>query len=117
MAAYHYEDVARSSADESEIMLSDLKHAKLAEQDEDDEAFTPSRKSTVKKFVFPISLISNLLFFVFILFLLSQPCYFSARTCVYEKRGKDATKEVFPLMADINKIVPERTNPMIRSHL
>jgi hypothetical protein len=108
MAPYHYEDAARSSADESEIMLSELKHAKLQEHDEDDDLYTSSRKSLLKRVAFPISLVSNLLFFVFILFLLSQPCYFSARTCVYEKRDKDA-QERAPLMADINKLVPECT--------
>jgi hypothetical protein len=106
MATYHYEDVARSSADESEIMLSDFKHAKLEEQDDDNDTFSSSHNSLLKRIAFPISLVSNLLFFVFILFLLAQPCYFSTRSCVYEKRDKDAQTSL-PLMTDVNKIVPE----------
>jgi hypothetical protein len=108
MGTHHYEDIARSSADESEIMLSDFKHAKLEEQDDDNDTFASSHNSLLKRMAFPISLVSNLLFFVFVLFLLAQPCYFSARNCVYEKRDKNAQAGL-PLMADVNKIVPERT--------
>jgi hypothetical protein len=104
MAAYHYEDLPRSSAsEESSIMLSDFKHAELEDQED---TFAPSSKSILKRIGFPISLVSNFLFFVFILFLLAQPCYFSARNCVYEKRDKDA-QAALPLMADVNKLVPE----------
>jgi hypothetical protein len=69
--------------------------------------------SKSRRFLLPLSLASNLLLFVVILFQLAHPCFFSARTCVYEKRGlsQETVMEVKApageLMGDINKIVPE----------
>jgi hypothetical protein len=97
MSTYKYEDLSRSSVDEEARPLpSDLKRAEFED--------SPSSGSQrARQLGFPLSLVSNLLFFVFILFLLAQPCYFSSRTCVYQ----DKREPELPLMADINKIVPE----------
>lgn len=77
--------------------------------------------SKSRRYLLPLSLASNLLLFVVILFQLAHPCFFSARTCVYEKRAssQETVMEVKgsrgELMGDVNKIVPEcTTTPFIR---
>ncbi|TID12759.1 hypothetical protein E6O75_ATG10252 [Venturia nashicola] len=72
--------------------------------------------SSSRRYLLPLSLGSNLLLFVVILFQLAHPCFFSARTCVYDRRGvsqdqamevMDTAKAKGELMGDVNKIVPE----------
>jgi hypothetical protein len=68
-------------------------------------------RSKPQRYLLPLSLASNLLLFVFILFQLAHPCFFSARTCVYDKRAvsQEQVMEVkgAELMGDVNMIVPE----------
>lgn len=75
--------------------------------------YTPSNS---RRYLLPLSLASNLLLFITVLFQLAHPCFFSARTCTYVKRGlsEDQAMEVMTmaeikgeLMGDVNKIVPE----------
>jgi hypothetical protein len=72
---------------------------------------TTHTHSKSRRYLLPLSLASNLLLFVVILFQLAHPCFFSARTCVYDKRGQsqEQVMEVkgMELMGDVNKIVPE----------
>ncbi|KAF2435397.1 hypothetical protein EJ08DRAFT_692646 [Tothia fuscella] len=98
MSTYKYEDLARSSLDEeeAEVLPSGLKRANFED--------APPERKIFRRIGYPISVVFNLLLFVFILFLLAQPCYFSSRTCIYRDRRKDTQ---LPLMADINEIVPE----------
>ncbi|KAE9967751.1 hypothetical protein BLS_006189 [Venturia inaequalis] len=79
----------------------------------EDGLYTPSNS---RRYLLPLSLASNLLLFIIILFQLAHPCFFSARNCVYDKRGgsQEQVKEVMDmaevkgeLMGDVNKIVPE----------
>lgn len=81
----------------------------------EDATYTPSKS---RRYLLPLSLASNLLLFVVILFQLAHPCFFSARTCVYEKRNvsQEQVMEVMDtgmaevkgeLMGDVNQIVPE----------
>jgi hypothetical protein len=65
-----------------------------------------------RRYTLPLSLASNLLLFVVILFQLAHPCFFSARTCTYDKResGKAAKGKEMKLMGDMNTFVPECTH-------
>jgi hypothetical protein len=84
--------------------------AKAAFLDTDDdsqiEELTARRTPTPRKkrhpFVLPCSLATNAIFFVAVLFLLSHPCYFSARTCIYKTDERPVG-----LLGELNRIVPE----------
>jgi hypothetical protein len=67
----------------------------------------PAPRPRSRKCGLPLSLTGNLVFFVMILFQLAHPCYFSARKCVYEKRGAEGKGVEAKLMGDVNGIVPE----------
>lgn len=105
-------DPSRSTMDqERKGMLHDFDSIDLPRTE--DAIHTPSKS---RRYLLPLSLGSNLLLFVVILFQLAHPCFFSARTCVYEKRGvsEEQVVEVMDmaevkgeLMGDVNKIVPE----------
>lgn len=66
------------------------------------------------RWVTPLSLATNIFLFLLLLFQLSQPCFFSARKCVYEKRGQEVDEQKpigevdhVRLMGDISGVVPE----------
>ncbi|QDS70583.1 hypothetical protein FKW77_000015 [Venturia effusa] len=74
---------------------------------------TPSRS---RRYLLLLSLASNLLLFIVVLFQLAHPCFFSARSCVYDQRGgsrEQAAEAIHleetrgKLMGDVNKLVPE----------
>jgi len=106
-----YDDKPRVSVDEErKAMLSPFDSIDLPRVEDG-----PEMRPKSRRFVLPFSLGANLLLFVVILFQLAHPCFFSARTCVYEKREKaQIAKEVVKLesmktelMGDLNKIVPD----------
>jgi hypothetical protein len=109
-----YEDsprARRSSIDEERKGM--LDHFDSIDLPRVEESMHANSKS--RRYLLPLSLASNLLLFVVILFQLAHPCFFSARTCVYDKRGlsQETVMEVKgsrgELMGDVNKIVPECT--------
>jgi len=89
-------------------MLHDFDSIDLPRVEESTHANSKSRR-----YILPLSLASNLLLFVVILFQLAHPCFLSARTCVYDKRGlsQETVMEVpgsqGEVMGDVNQIVPE----------
>ena len=103
-----YEDSPRRSIvdEERKGMLDHFDSIDLPRVEDTTHALPKSRK-----YLLPLSLASNLLLFVVILFQLAHPCFFSARACVYDKRGvpEESVMEVkgAELMGDVNKIVPE----------
>jgi len=112
-----YEDSPRphqSTIDEERKgMLHDFDSIDLPRVEESTHANSKSRR-----YILPLSLASNLLLFVVILFQLAHPCFLSARTCVYDKRGlsQETVMEVpgsqGEVMGDVNQIVPECTIPL-----
>lgn len=113
-------DPSRSTIDEERKGM--LHHFDSIDLPRTEEAIqTPSSS---RRYLLPLSLASNLLLFVVILFQLAHPCFFSARTCVYDKRvvSQEQVMEVMDmaevkgeLMGDVNKIVPECMHPFIRN--
>jgi hypothetical protein len=78
---------ATADDDDTRSMRSlDLEEAKamLRDAPEHEALFEPRKRSRVTRCVAPCSLVLNALLFVAVLAILSHPCSFSSRKCVYE---------------------------------
>lgn len=81
--------------EEAKAMLRDApEHAALME---------PSRSGRIRRLITPCSIVLNLVLFLAILLVLSNPCSVSSRKCVYRR-------DSVALMGDFNRYVPECTS-------
>jgi hypothetical protein len=84
----------------------DFEEAKAMLQDAPQNAFLePSNRRRLKDFLYPCSITTNLLLFAFLLVILGNPCYFSSRTCLYQKADSGNTD--LKLMGEEHGMVPD----------
>jgi hypothetical protein len=101
--------------DESHSLHSlDLEEAKamLRDAPEHSAFLEPNRRNHMRAFLYPCSITTNLLLFVFVLMVLGNPCYFSSRTCVYPKAPSEGSQ--LKLMSEEHGLVPECSTPIFQ---
>lgn len=79
----------------------------LRDATEQDALFGPPKRSRVKRWVAPCSLLANAVLFFAVLTILSHPCLFSSRRCVYEEDQLEENKQ--HLLGEVHGFVPECT--------